>query len=1167
MADGRFHSEVEDHARLAHPGVVYLFDYGEIDEHEAAASDGAFSAGSPYVAMELADGGTLRDRMPMDNWREVALAVEQVLDSLAFAHARGVVHRDLKPENLLVFRNTSGPEGEPRIKLADFGIAHAFGRERDAGTAELSAPAGTPAYMAPEQLHGQWRSYGPWTDLYAVGCIVWELVCGRVPFTGESLLELAVQHEEDERPALEPMVPVPEGLEAWIHRAMAVEPGDRFRTAADAAWSLPDFSNSSGGDRVSGDGRADGDGMDAATELPWETIDEGAAPTLAPLRHGEGPSAEIAPSGGSQSDELSTFEAAPTLVGPPDERQSRVDARPRPPVPETWRTARDRQLPTPLVGAGLELFGLREPPFVDRIRERDRLWSALRRVAETGESETILVTGAAGTGKSRLVDWTATRAAELGAANVCRVVHTAGSGGRGEGFAGMVRRLFHTWRLDRDEVYHHLLDALPPLGGDGDLREADARALTELLHPTDDETGPVDGPRYQFSESGQKWAVLRRLIERFARRRPVLLWLEDLQWGPSSLPAFDHLGPAANRAPSVLLVGTVRSGELADRPTLADRVAAADDEPRAERIDLPPLSVTDHHEFVERLLPLDRDLAHRLAERTEGNPLFAVQLLEDWIERDGIEVGSEGFRLASEAEFGVPDDVQHLWMERIERLAEGDPELGRETILESLELGATLGREFDRREWAVVLEQAGYGMRVSRILELVPDMIRRGLIGRGADDRIVAHRLLVDSLRTRARRAGRLGRHHRRCAEALEHMYAGYFEPVAGRLVEHWLEANVPERAVRYLKLQFEHLKGHEDGGRTDVLAQLGSVLDELGREADHEDRLDYDLLRCWERHERGDTVGAEQLARSVVERARPAGDGARAGEAAHVLAKCLRRDNRPDVARRWLERGLEWVDGAGAPKVEGNLHLVTAYLDSMSGRFEAALDHLERSRVCFEQIELREGAYWVQYWQGWVAMSRGQTEKATEAFRALTERASDDGYRRVANQALNGLGEIARFEGESDRARRYYRRRRKGVRELGKSEAIAVTDLNLAQVELDAGRFDRALRIVEQAERRLDQIGSHHRRHLVALIRLAHAAGTGGWETFDEIFARYAGGWPEEARLINDHPWLLELAADSCVDADRCERARRLLELAGDLWGRLGDDEAADRVADRLDG
>ena len=148
-----------------------------------------------------------------ESWlREMGLASlegqtsEQVQAYFAHAHARGVVHRDLKPANVLLDES----EGSQQLWLTDFGIAHlarrALDRQGEPEEAfEEGSVLGTPGYMAPEQLRGEWREQGPWTDLYALGCLTWSLLVGREPFdTKKPLPALLYQVLTDDLPPLPP---------------------------------------------------------------------------------------------------------------------------------------------------------------------------------------------------------------------------------------------------------------------------------------------------------------------------------------------------------------------------------------------------------------------------------------------------------------------------------------------------------------------------------------------------------------------------------------------------------------------------------------------------------------------------------------------------------------------------------------------------------------------------------------------------------------------------------------------------------------------------------------------------------------------------------------------------------------------------------------------------
>jgi serine/threonine protein kinase len=210
----RFLRESRMAGSLNHPNIVTVHEYFE---HE----------GTPYISMEYLERGALRPLMDKLTFPQICGVLEGVLAGLAHAEKKGIVHRDLKPENLMV-------TSDGGIKIADFGIAKAAGQLTSNALTATGMTIGTPAYMAPEQAMA--RPIGPWTDLYSVGVIAFELLLGRVPF--EDLeYPLAVLYRHIHDPVPPPLSIRPDlgpGIARWIERLLLKEPSERYQRAVDA---------------------------------------------------------------------------------------------------------------------------------------------------------------------------------------------------------------------------------------------------------------------------------------------------------------------------------------------------------------------------------------------------------------------------------------------------------------------------------------------------------------------------------------------------------------------------------------------------------------------------------------------------------------------------------------------------------------------------------------------------------------------------------------------------------------------------------------------------------------------------------------------------------------------------------------------------------------------
>jgi serine/threonine protein kinase len=208
----RFRREARAVAALDHPNILGIYDYGE-------------DAGAVYLVMPYVEGGTLYNRLAGGRALDLAATgtyLRQVAAALDYAHRRGIVHRDIKPQNMLLRAE------DDRLLLADFGIAKVVG---DTGAQTQTGAVGTIAYMSPEQFRGQ---ISPALDIYALGCVLFQLLTGRVPFGG-STEQVIFGHISTPVPSLTELSGgrVPAALQAVVERALRKDPTERYATAGD----------------------------------------------------------------------------------------------------------------------------------------------------------------------------------------------------------------------------------------------------------------------------------------------------------------------------------------------------------------------------------------------------------------------------------------------------------------------------------------------------------------------------------------------------------------------------------------------------------------------------------------------------------------------------------------------------------------------------------------------------------------------------------------------------------------------------------------------------------------------------------------------------------------------------------------------------------------------
>ena len=1043
LARARVTREVQVTGRLGdHPHVITVYDSGEID-------------GLPYLVLRVMRGGSLAELLARERptFGEAMRLGAEIAAALAHAHAHAVIHRDVKPDNVWL-------TAEGSAALGDFGIAFQTGQERL--TAE-GIVVGTVRYVAPEQIRG--RDIGPACDLYALGVTLYEMVTGRAPFMAADAEQVLAQHltatpapPSVYAPALPPL------LERLILELLAKDAAQRPPSAADVAAALTAM--------------APGAGAGATGGLPWpqRVAADGTAPAVAaqPVRRPDARrqvtvlaaraeladpealhavfercAAVIERHGGSVDrylgDALVGFFGLEESHDDDARRAARAAVELRSAVPQLrlgldsgeiflGTGARGATMTgTPIsaagrlaerAGVGEILLGdavrqavgtdtsidepsgrllaleperpalLRAPatPFVGRSMQLAELRAAYAHARDERACHMVTVVGAPGIGKSRLAgEFLASLGDEpLVLAGRCLAY--------GEG-----------------TTYRALADIVRGLGEDprrriAELLPGDEQARRGILSAA----GLSDEPA-QADETA--WAT-RRLLERLAVDRPVVVAVEDIHWAePALLDLLDHVAALSVSSP-ILLVCLSRPELFEARP----RWAAPRE--RAAVVLLDALGADDARELAERLGA--SELADRIVQRAEGNPLFVEQL---------VAVGPE--------EGELPASIQAVLAARIDRLDAGERVL--------LQRAAVEGRTFHAGALAALLP----GGDRHALPGLLAALARKGLIAGDqpqfpAEDAFrFTHALIRDVA------YGGLPKLLR----------ADLHADVAG-----WLERH-PEAADEIVGFHFEQA------------CRLRSALGQAG-----ERRLAERAILRFRRAQRGALGrGDPSAAAGLLERALvlAGADEAERGALLSELGAALFEAGRLTEATRVLD---EAVAAAPEPRQQARAAVEREFVRLETETFGTAraLRAADAAMPVLEDEDDDAGQARVWWLRAYAAFSAGSVARADEAWRAAGECARRAGDERTLFEVL-GWRATAAVLGPipvSDAIELCAKLR---DRVAASPVAVAWMTTPLAALHAMRGEFELAERYLAQAHETLHELG--HRdtivSHNAALVRL----------------------------------------------------------------------------------
>lgn len=996
-----FQNEVKAMASLDHPAIISVMDYGFISEETSRASRSYFLTNSPYLVMELGECGSLDHWMDRLNWADTQSILLTVLDALAHAHANGVIHRDLKPQNLLLgFKDNV-------VKLTDFGLSHLRQDARREGRFETVW--GTPAYMAPEQIRGSWRDYGPWTDLYALGCMAYELITGKPPFLAEDPADIWYSHIQEAPPRWKPRFPVPAQLERWVYRLLQKEPHQRFQRAADAAYALTKICN--------------------IHSRPVQSLAKQGYSTVAPVTLtleasilNDGPMIQIPTRAFGQKDASHSLTTLDWGSYAEDEFSSLmelsevplVELTPwpisRPPFPSTWRRG-SAPAPSPrLLGTGTHLLKVKAPRLIGRFKECEHIWQEIKTASILSQPRIVLLQGAPGTGKTRLMHWLAARAHELGACEIMHASYSQNSSPQ-DGLVPMLAKHIQSSKLGfRDGMIRtsQFLKHYPH------TPNAHFKQLGRILFEREDDYPNPTEPDQSLLHL-HNFQIILEHMSFIARERPLIVCIDDIHWGAEGLLfmryAIRYAREHKTELPICFII-TTRSANGQENYLEEQLMQELLDFPSSSALTIPTLKSQDFHELLGHILPLSSELAHEVERRSGGIPLFAIQLISSWVDGNCLLDEPDGFVLKP-GQDKLPDNIHQLMQHDFQEV--------EEALHIPLLMAAALGTEIDERE---LLDALALYME-----ELPPFLLTKltssGIIQSNDQFWSFVHNMMRESLIRRAQEQGIWESLNQACAHMLApraQLHDGHCQE---RLANHLYAAGMIHDAINaYVAAATYALSQGQLNTCQQHMERLNALNQSLQLSPKDASQPPLYLLRAKL------LVNQGYAYRSLDEAQR-----------AYSVAKLHQQPHHMlDAARIIVQALLELGDLSTCPPWLAELER----LARLSAKRDAARDHL----ILTAQYTLQN--------------NRPDAARAV-ATEALLD-AQADGDDKHSAQCLLIIGQCFHLNQRDDHAKEHLERAYKIARTLTPRHLSAQCLLILADVKRQQGQVDRALSYIQRA-------------------------------------------------------------------------------------------------------
>ena len=949
----RFLREARAGALLNHPGIVTIYDVGE-------------DQGQQYIAMEYVEGRTLRQLLqkhrpdPLEVI-DIVMATGQALSS---AHASGIIHRDIKSDNIMVTK-------DGQVKVMDFGLAKIQGASVLTKEGEIM---GTVAYMSPQQATGEAIDHR--SDIFSLGVILYELLTGQRPFTGDQEIVVVFSLLNEEPMGVRELNrEVPQELEQIVFKALRKEPQDRYQQ------------------------------MD-------QMVEDLGKLRQAMMAGGEATLAEL------------------ELV-----------------AAEELAVEEEREFQAQLVGREEKLAALKE----------------LLHRATLGEGQTVFISGEAGIGKTRLVGELAKHAKTKKIRTLTGHCLHKMSSYPYQPFVEIIQEYFQIKGVQGVQNLEVFLEKKAP-----ELK-AQLSVLKIFLNLEGHEKANVVN-REELLQT------INRLIERVAAERPLILFVDDLQWADEDTLSLFHFTSRWIRRAKVLLVGTYRPEDLSLPGDESSRL-------------LPRVSQEMNREGLVRQISLERlrgehlvpmvgslfagaefgeDFYQVLFAETEGNPLFVLETLKLMRAEGMIYRDDDTFHLRESSQnLAIPSKVHDVIKRRLQRLNEEEREI--------LELASVEGEVFDSATVAECLD-----LNRIQLLKKLQRLEREHHVIHTVERRYrFDHARIQDLLYQEILPELRLEYHLLVGGHLRDHFSED--EQVIPRIAHHLVEGGDLKGALPFLIKAGERAKrvfaNAEAVGHFERALQISGQLSFK----DERERTAY-LAKVQENL--GDIYALTGKHHQAVESLASALklDGLSGNVCSRLQRKTsgvLERQGKYDEALAALQRAQEavghMVEEPSGRREMGRISIDRGAVRYKMGELEKAKEEIQKGLALLEGTEALGHQAAGYHYLGVVSRSRGDYQRAVQMHRRSLELREKTGDRWGVALSYNNLGIAYKNQGKKEEAAQMYQRCLEIFEQIGYKLGVAGLYNNLGSLAQDRGDYQKAREMFQRSLEIREQIGNRH--------------------------------------------------------------------------------------------